>query len=120
MILLVEDNLDLRHAYEIVLQMSGFRVTSFMDGTSVLQHLSEHEAPGLVILDINLPDIDGLTLLAQIRETPVLKKVPVIIASAQPQRKNEALALGADAFITKGVDDMQQLIETARRLTQMA
>jgi CheY-like chemotaxis protein len=116
MILLVEDNPELRRAYEIILRTNGYQTTSVGDGAGALACLAGEETPALVLLDISLPDIDGLALLTHIRQTPALESIPVIMYSAHAEKKNQAAALGANAFITKGAEDVEQLLATVGNL----
>lgn len=113
MILLVEDNSELRRVYEIILGSNGYTVISVEDGAGALACLGGEERPALVVLDISLPDIDGLALLSHIRATPALRSVPVIMNTAFSDKRDQALALGANAFITKGLDNVDLLLETA-------
>ena len=57
--------------------------------------------PDLILLDIMMPSVDGITLLRHLRRDPEKKKVPVLVVSAYPETQEEAEAAGADGFLTK-------------------
>lgn len=81
------------------------------------------EAPGLLLLDINLPIIDGFKVLRQIKETPVLRRLPVVVftSSSRVEDKLRAYDLGANAFLTKpvGAENLGRALEMIRSYWQL-
>ena len=112
-IFLVED-----HAPDVYLLQKALRdsqvefdLIRFEDGEQALYELRNQgpdaiEPPDLVILDLNVPRIDGMDVLRTIRKDPALAKLPVAIltSSLVPKDRMDAMASGADRFITKPVD----------------
>lgn len=98
-ILIVEDDLALSDVIAFTLRRGGFDVLTAYDGESAL-HLWQEEAPSLLILDLNLPKVDGLTVCRQIRAE---SKTPIIILSVQGDDETivKGLELGADDYIVK-------------------
>jgi CheY-like chemotaxis protein len=70
-----------------------------------------------VLLDLRLPELDGWEVLQQMKNSPQLKAIPVAVlsASASPERQEEAMELGAAAFLIKPVN-LDDLIKTVRRV----
>jgi DNA-binding response OmpR family regulator len=107
-ILLIEDDEIFRTIISDNLTSEGYRVDAVGDGQAALAHLRS-TAPDLILLDLTLPDLDGLELC------PLLKKhgssIPLIILSARDQKidKLKGLRLGADDYIVKPTD-MEELI----------
>lgn len=100
-ILIVDDEVSVVEVVSLYLQREGFRVRSARNGTEALVAL--HTArPTLVILDLMLPQIDGITLIRRMRETPALD-VPVIMLTARGRESDRiaGLDLGADDYVTK-------------------
>ncbi len=100
-ILIVDDEASVIEVVSLYLQREGFRVRSARNGTDALVAL-QAERPALVILDVMLPHIDGLTLIRRMRETPALD-VPVIMLTARGREADRisGLDLGADDYVTK-------------------
>lgn len=98
-VLVVDDDSSLRRALRLGLQASGHEVASASDGEQGLAQTAL-TAPDVVVLDIGLPDIDGLTVCQRIRQW---SQVPIIILSAADaeDRKIAALNGGADDYVTK-------------------
>lgn len=84
------------------------RCLTFCDGTSALEYLNDesNELPDLVLLDLNLPGMDGRELLAEIKGSERLKQIPVVIltTSNAPWDREQAYANHANSFVTKPVD----------------
>ncbi|MEW6567709.1 MAG: response regulator [Chloroflexota bacterium] len=85
-----------------ILSSYGLRVTVAHDAAQALR-LMEFEPPSLFIVDVMMPDVDGLQLIRSIRNNPQWARIPVIVASARamPEEREEAFASGATAFIAK-------------------
>lgn len=100
-ILIIDDEASVVEVVSLYLQREGFSVRSARNGTDALVAL-QAERPALVILDIMLPHIDGITLIRRMRETPALD-VPVIMLTARGREADciSGLELGADDYVTK-------------------
>jgi two-component system KDP operon response regulator KdpE len=98
-VLVVDDETPIRRLLRVNLSVRGFRVIEAANGRTSLE-IMEREPPELVILDLGLPDIDGMELLRRIR---VISQVPVVVLSSNDRvrTKVEALEHGADDYITK-------------------
>jgi two-component system, OmpR family, KDP operon response regulator KdpE len=98
-VLVVDDDPAMRRTLSINLRARDYEVETAGDGRSALQVVDER-MPDVVLLDLGLPDLDGIAVLRQLRS---FTQVPVIVVSARTESddKVEALDLGADDFITK-------------------
>lgn len=100
-ILVVDDEPSVVEVVSLYLQREGFQVRTALNGTDALVAM-QATRPSLVILDVMLPHIDGLTLIKRMRENPTLD-VPVIMLTARSQETDRiyGLELGADDYVTK-------------------
>jgi DNA-binding response OmpR family regulator len=98
-IVLVEDDPDVCLILEQLLSDAGYEVTALNDGRQILE--IEFDAPGLFILDITLPDIDGIALCKFLKLQKRFKYVPILMLSANRQLKHKALLAGANSFLEK-------------------
>ncbi len=112
-ILLVEDNpADIRLIKEVLRNENNKKLHAVNDGEDALKYLNEecnHESknyPNLIILDINLPKMNGIEFLKEIKNNENLSKIPVIIftTSSLEENKIECFKKGANAYITKPVN----------------
>ncbi len=114
-VLVVEDDSSLRTALAATLKAAGYRPVSARDGAEGMRWFA-HYAPDLVVLDLGLPDRDGLTLIAEIRERGA---TPILVLSARDAEamKVQALDLGADDYVQKpfGVDELLARLRAALR-----
>lgn len=104
-ILIVDDNAtNLKLASE-VLEMEGYRVVRAVDAEQALRIL-QGTVPDLILMDIALPGMDGLTLTRQLKSTAHLSKVPIVALSAFAMKGDEgrAMASGCDGYIVKPID----------------
>src|SRR2546421_11399732 len=101
-VLMVEDHPDIADLYQLKLQLDGYRVVVASDGAAGLR-LARSLMPDLILLDIHVPQLDGLQVLAALREDEATGEVPVIICSEDddPQLIKEAQRLGAAAYLAK-------------------
>ena len=116
-ILIIDDAPEIGRFYNSVLTQSGFEVLIAEDSTKGILK-AETERPHLIMLDLQLPDADGLHVLNTLRSKEATKKIPIIVftGSASKQKADEALFLGADAFIFKGMMPIKQLVDKIRFL----
>jgi CheY-like chemotaxis protein len=101
-VLLVEDEEQLRRVMKDLLQREGYRVVEARDGIQALDEV-DRSAPDVIILDLNLPGLDGYGVLAQLRSRPTTRDIPVMVLTAKGDEDNEVRVfdLGADDFVTK-------------------
>ncbi len=101
-ILLVEDEEPLRRVLRDLLERDGFSVVEAADGIIALDEI-DHEAPDAVVLDLNLPRLDGYAVLSRLRARPQTSSLPVIVLTAKGDEDNEVrvFELGANDFLTK-------------------
>ena len=116
-VLVVDDDPAMRRTLSINLRARDYEVETAGDGRSALQVVDER-MPDLVLLDLGLPDLDGVAVLTQLRS---FTQVPVIVVSARTESddKVEALDLGADDFITKPFS-IEELLARIRATSRRA
>jgi two-component system KDP operon response regulator KdpE len=115
LILIVDDEAQIRRLLTITLEASGYRVLAATNGQEGLVLAAQHK-PALIILDIGLPDISGQEILRRLREW---SEAPVIILSVQNDEKGKVAALdaGADDYVTKpfNTDELLARLRVALR-----
>ncbi|MFM1964869.1 MAG: hypothetical protein RL134_594 [Actinomycetota bacterium] len=114
-IVLVEDDAELRTALAVTLRARGHDVVDVSTGQAAIEATTHHRAD-VVVLDLGLPDLDGIEVLSRIRQ---ISATPVIVLSARREEVDKVLALdaGADDYVTKpfGVDELLARIRAAIR-----
>ena len=112
-ILVIEDEKSISHFISTVLNNNGYEAMQAQTGEEALSMISSH-CPDLVILDLGLPDMDGLDILRSLRSWSSL---PVVVVSARSHERDKvaALDLGADDYLTKpfGTDELLARVRTA-------
>ena len=118
MIWCVEDDASIRDIEIYALKSAGYQAAGYEDGTSFWEAVQK-EKPELVVLDVMLPGVDGITLLRRMREDPALKEIPVILATARGAEidKIQGLDLGADYYLAKpfGVMELVSCVRAVLR-----
>jgi type II secretory ATPase GspE/PulE/Tfp pilus assembly ATPase PilB-like protein/CheY-like chemotaxis protein len=101
-VLLVDDEDQLRRAMRDLLERQGYTILEARDGAEALAQVDGGN-PDLIILDLNLPGVDGYTVLSQLRSRELTRNLPIIVLTAKGDEDNEVrvLELGADDFLTK-------------------
>lgn len=101
-ILVVDDEIDVVEVVEMLLELEGYKVLKAYDGKEALAAV-EKEIPDLVILDIMMPEIDGVEVCRRFRANEKLNNVPIVMFSAKISAydKKESFEAGADGFISK-------------------
>lgn len=114
--LIIEDNTDLAALFSMALETAGFEAEIIETGDSAMTRLEDMEQPGVVILDLCLPNVNGADILRYIRSTDRLARTPVIIATADA-RAAELLENLADLVLVKPIS-IAQLRDLALRIGQ--
>jgi len=101
-VLMVEDHPDIADLYQLKLQLEGYRVAVASDGVAGLS-MARSLMPDLILLDIHMPQLDGLQVLAALREDETTDDLLVVVCSEDdsPQLIKEAQRLGAVAYLVK-------------------
>jgi two-component system cell cycle response regulator DivK len=113
-ILVVEDNEKNMKLFRDVLVATGYRTLEATTGIQAVDMASEH-MPDLVLMDIQLPDLDGVQALHRLRADARTARIPVLALTAQAMRgdRERFLAAGFDGYLSKPVD-VRELIGTVR------
>ena len=113
-ILVVEDNEKNMKLFRDVLVATGYRTLEATTGSEAIDLAAEH-APDLVLMDIQLPDLDGVQALQRLREDHRTAGIPVLALTAQAMRgdRERFLAAGFDGYLSKPVD-IRELVGTVR------
>jgi DNA-binding response OmpR family regulator len=112
-ILIVEDDVDVRLGYRVLLQAHGYATFFAVDGLSAISEARKHQ-PDLVILDLGLPAGDGFMVLERLSANPDLARIPVFVVSGRDLygvlgNRQRALDAGAKAYLQKPWDDDELL-----------
>ena len=101
-VLLVDDEDSLRKVMRDLLEREGYAVTEARDGVQALDQV-DRVGPDIIVLDLNLPGLDGYGVLSHLRSRPATANIPVIVLTAKGDEDNEVrvFELGADDFLTK-------------------
>ena len=107
-VLVVDDDPVILELLRINFEIEGFEVFSASDGQEGLER-ARADRPDVVLSDIMMPRLDGLQLLARLRDDPATAGVPVVLLSAKAQNAEvqRGLALGADDYVTKPFDPLE-------------
>ncbi len=120
MIWCVDDDSTIRDIEVYTLEQTGFSARGFADGVSMLEALKK-EKPELIVLDVMMPELDGVEVLKRLRADPACREIPVIMATAKGTEMDKigCLNLGADDYLVKpfGVMEMVARINAVLRRT---
>jgi len=111
-VLVVEDDANQRQLYIEELEAEGYRVLAAGNGRDALSAAREH-SPDIVVLDINMPGMDGLDTLSHLLE--INRRMPVIINTAYASYQDSFTSWSADAYVVKS-SDLDELKETIKKL----
>src|ERR687889_667649 len=116
-VLVVEDFEDNRFMMRRLLEMSGYRVVEAVNGNQAVE-MATSVRPDIILMDLSLPQLDGLAATRRIREQQGLGRVPIVAVSAHDSADfhAEALAAGCNEYVTKPID-FDQLVDLLSRLT---
>lgn len=122
-VLVADDDPDILTVVKINFELDGFEVETAVDGEDTLRKATTHP-PHVVVLDIMMPRMDGLTALHRLRSQAVTANIPIILLTARglPEDRVRGLELGADDYITKPFDiiELAARVRSVLRRTQSA
>ena len=115
-IVIVDDSESIRELVALTLQSSGYEVEKCMDGQDALRLLDGQDI-ALIITDLNMPNMDGIQLIREIRSHGSYAMVPILMLTTESQasKKEEAKAAGATGWIVKPFAQ-EKLIEVVRKV----
>ncbi|MDE2060333.1 MAG: response regulator [candidate division NC10 bacterium] len=104
-ILIVEDNPLGRELAKEILDAAGYTVLSAEDGVGLLERVTR-ERPDLILMDLQLPDIDGFSLIRDLKAHDETRQIPVVVTTAysHPEAQAKAIETGCAAYLTKPLD----------------
>ena len=118
-ILYVEDNPDNRTLVRRILLSEDYKLFEATNAHEALEVL-QTTRPDLILMDINMPDMDGYTLTAKIKTTPGFERIPILALTANVMRgdREKTLEAGCDGYIQKPIDIDQLISEIERFLSR--
>lgn len=104
--LVVDDAPDIRLLDDLVLSMAGFSVTAASSGSEALKLLARGDLPDIVLLDVQMPDVDGWETLTRLRADPRTADLPVVLCTVKglPEDTLKGWSLGCDGYLGKPFD----------------
>lgn len=116
-ILVVDDSLTIRQMVAFALRQASFDVVEAENGQEALSRLKDHKVD-LIMTDLNMPVMDGLTFIRNARNLPATRYTPILMLTTEnkPEKKSEAKAAGATGWIVKPFDPPKLLAGIAKVL----
>ena len=116
-ILIVEDDAPIREMYRVKFQNEGFEVQAATHGIEALDILDNY-APAIILLDVMMPEMDGMTFLVELRKRPKFDHIKVIILTniGDIKTANAMLKIGASDYMVKADSTPSQVVEGVRQL----
>jgi two-component system chemotaxis response regulator CheY len=102
-VLVVDDSAIMRKVIEQILEMLGHEAVPAANGVEAFERLKEHDDVQLILLDWNMPEMNGIEFLRAVKDRPGLAKIPVIMLTTESERRKmiEAIEAGAKHYLTK-------------------
>ena len=113
-ILVIDDQPNIRALLDILLRQQGYDVLLAENGWKGLR-LYRQEHPDVILLDLNMPELDGVTVLKQIRNVDLKQPVIILTGDSTPEAERQDRALGVSEFILKG-SSLHLLADTLKRI----
>jgi len=117
MIMTVDDSTSMRQMVKATLRSAGYDVVEYADGQEALEYARENPVD-LVITDVNMPRMDGITLVSELRSLPTYRLTPLLLLTTESsmEKKMEGKKAGATGWIVKPFNPAQLLATLARVL----
>ena len=116
LIMLVDDEPNLRDLLRQMLELGGYDVVEAIDGLEALEKLEE-TVPDIMILDVMMPNMDGVSMCKKLRAGTAFARLPIIMLSGKTQHRavQEGLAAGANQYLCKPIT-IEELLQSVRAL----
>ncbi len=116
-VLVVDDSITTRTMEKNILESSGYDVTLAVDGVDAYNKL-QGKRFDIIVLDVQMPNMDGFEFTEKVRDTPALNDIPIILLTSleKDEDKRRGIDVGANAYITKRTFNQSSLLETIKRL----
>jgi CheY-like chemotaxis protein len=118
-VMVIDDNADVRLLMHRVLWSAGFEVTTADSGTAALALLESRKPPDVVVLDVQMPELDGWATLEAIRSNPRTSRLPVVLCTVKghPADEERGWRLGCDGYVSKPFETaaLVEAVSGARR-----
>jgi two-component system chemotaxis sensor kinase CheA len=117
-VLVVDDQFTVRELQRSILEAAGYRVATARDGRDAIASLAAEGDVGLIVTDLDMPEMDGIELLRHVRADAERSTLPVVVVSGRgsTQDRQRGVDEGADAYIVKDEFDQRTLLDTVARL----
>jgi two-component system response regulator MprA len=113
--LIVDDDEDIREALAGVLGMNGYETVGAADGLQGLERIRTHGRPGLVLLDLRMPRLNGYDFARELHADAALADIPIVVLSGDLGALDQAGPIGARDCLRKPIE-LRQLLDTVRGL----
>ncbi|MGI6036975.1 MAG: response regulator [Limnochordia bacterium] len=123
-VMIVDDSRTVRESVKYTLAKAGLEVMAAEDGQAALQLIKEHALGGgrlaMIITDVNMPNMDGITFIRRAKELPGVKFVPILVLTteSQPEMKQQGKAAGAAGWLVKPFHP-DQLVQVVKKFVRM-
>ncbi len=116
-ILVVDDSVNVRRFLSLTLEKAGYRVEQAQDGQAALEKLSTELPIKAVICDVDMPNLDGFSLLARVKSNPAFARLPIAMLTSRSGQKDRqtAMQLGATAYFAKPYNE-HELLQTLKQM----
>jgi len=117
-VLVVDDSSTVRQQVSLALKQAGFDIVEAADGAEGIAHVSGNRAIDMVVCDVNMPNVNGIEMVEQVKAKPRHAKLPIVMLTTEgsPSLIRRAKEAGAVGWIVKPFD-ASQLVQAARHLT---
>ncbi|HJT37629.1 MAG TPA: response regulator transcription factor [Actinomycetota bacterium] len=117
--MIVDDTDDIRSLLRVALNVAGFETIEASEGPAALRMLATGPTPDLVLLDVQMPVMDGWQTLSEIRRSPATATLPVIMCTVKSRAEDRlhGWELGCDGYLSKPFD-IRELVEAVRSVAQ--
>lgn len=118
-VLYADDNLEIIELVKVLIERAGYQLLTAQDGNEAVQ-VSLEENPDLILMDINMPGMDGLTAVRQLRDDGFNNPIIMLTASESEEDRDRAINAGSDEYILKTIDMGDVEIVLSRYLSDVS